>query len=354
VTSINVKRTPENEGTSVGRSWCCRIRLLVGLVALFYLKMDEIMESTDAETLYALFYETVVLPYVEYRTTRNERRSGTRTDWKSAIAASTAAYHFREHLPNQYKKSHKAIVTICPDFALLGDVVNAAKHKVLTKGTPQIDSVDSILEQVVSTEYRDEAGVYTAATKSIEITLKNGTKRELVDVLTTVINMWIAFLQAAGISGKTGPFPHEDRNRIVGRDEARRMDLAMTQGIAARLAFKFQRYNYEKGCPEPVDLSGHKMSFTVYDPAKMKTEVEMRLTSPEGKNYVGSVELDAEENAEYFLLKNKAEQDEYAKKVMARRGKVTLRSDRGDLPGPDSLMVEFSQPSGQPKNEKRV
>jgi hypothetical protein len=308
------------------------------------LQMDKIMENTNAEKLYAFFYETVVLLYVAYKTTRNERKSGTRTDWKSAIAAATAAYHFREHLPDQYKKSHKAIVAICPDFALLGDVVNAAKHKLLTKGTPQIDSVDSILEQVVCTEYWDEVGVYTAATKSIEITLKNGTKRELFDVLTIVVNMWIEFLQAAGISGKAVPFPHEDRNRIVGRDEARRIDLAMTQGIAARLAFKFQRYNYAKGCPEPLDLSGHKILFTVYDPEKMKTEVEMQLTSPEGKNYVGSVGLDAEECAEYFLLKNKAEQDEYAKKVMARRGEVTLRSDQGDIPGPDSLIVKFARP----------
>jgi hypothetical protein len=203
--------------------------------------MDQIMENTDAEKLYALFYETVVLPYVEYRTTRNERKSGTRTDWKSAIAAATAAYHFREHLPDQCRKSHKTIAAICPDFALLGDVVNAVKHKTLTKGTPQIASVDNIREQVVCTKYLDGAGEYTAATKSIEITLKNGMTRELFDVLTNVVNMWIDFLHAAGISDKSDPFTHEDRNRIISRGEARGMDLAMTQGIAAQLAFKLQR-----------------------------------------------------------------------------------------------------------------
>jgi hypothetical protein len=46
--------------------------------------------------------------------------------------------------------------------------------------------------------------------------------------------------------------------------------------------------------------------------------------------------LDAEENAEFYLLKDKAEQDEFAKKVMARRSEVILCSDQTDLPGPDN------------------
>jgi hypothetical protein len=169
-------------------------------------------------------------------------------------------------------------------------------------------------------------------------------------VLTNVVNMWNDFLHAAGISAKSDPFINEDRNRIISRDEAENMNFVTTQGIAFELRAKLQKYNYEKGCPEPVDLSGNKISFTVYDPEKMKAEVEMQLTSPEGKNYVGSVELDAEENAEYFSLKDKAERDEYAKKVMARRGEMTLHSDLGDLPGPANLIVKFSQLSGQPQD----
>src|SRR5260370_28256234 len=86
-------------------------------------------------------------------------------DYKSAIAAATAAYHFREHLPDQYKKDHKAIVTHCADFALLGDGVNAAKHKLLRKGKPQIASADSIRELVVNTQFQDEQGEYSVASK---------------------------------------------------------------------------------------------------------------------------------------------------------------------------------------------
>lgn len=182
--------------------------------------------------------------------------------------------------------------------------------------------------------------------KSIEITLKDGTTRELFDVLTNVVNMWIDFLQAAGISGKATKFALEDRNRIISRAEAnRRMDLVLTQGIAAAGGFKIQKYNYEKGLPEPVDLTGSKLSFTIYDPAKMKTEVAMQAVSPEGKQYVGSVELDAEESGELFLLRDEVQRDAFIQKIMERRGELVLRSQQTDLPGPDMLIAKFKQPS---------
>jgi hypothetical protein len=178
------------------------------------------MASQEDENLYALFYETVLLPYTAYRTIRMERKAGTRNDWNAAITACTSAYHFREHLPDRYKKSHKHMVSLCRDFALLGNVVNASKHNRLTKGGEQITSVDNIKELVVSTRYSDEAGEYTNAAKSIEVTLKSGETRELFDVLTNVVNMWIEFLRDMAISGKAVPFAHEDRNRAIRREDA--------------------------------------------------------------------------------------------------------------------------------------
>jgi hypothetical protein len=169
------------------------------------------MDKAEEEKLYAFFYETVLLRYVAYKTTRNELESGTRSDLKSAIEASIAAYHFREHLPDIYKNSRSEMEAICADYVLLGDVVDASKHKHLDRKNRRIDSSDNIREQVVYTRYRDEAGEYTDATKSIEITLRDGTRRELFDVLTNVINMWIQFLGTKGISGKATQFPHEDR-----------------------------------------------------------------------------------------------------------------------------------------------
>jgi hypothetical protein len=79
------------------------------------------------------------------------------------------------------------------------------------------------------------------------------------------------------------------------------MDLVMTQGLAAQLGFKLQKYNYAKGCPEPVDLTGKQISFRAYDPRSMKIEAGMQMTTAEGKKYAGTVELDADEKGEFFL-----------------------------------------------------
>ena len=76
------------------------------------------MSATEDEMLYADFYETVVLSYVEYETARNKEQFGTRSDWKAAMAAASAAYHFREHLTDRHKKSHTEIVGLCADHAL--------------------------------------------------------------------------------------------------------------------------------------------------------------------------------------------------------------------------------------------
>jgi len=66
-------------------------------------EMENALE--DGGKLYAFFYETVVCRYAEYKTIRKERKAGTRVDLKAAIDAATAAYHFREHLPNPHHKT---------------------------------------------------------------------------------------------------------------------------------------------------------------------------------------------------------------------------------------------------------
>ena len=100
----------------------------------------------------------------------------------------------------------------------------------------------------------------------------------------------------------------------------------MTQGLAAQLGFKLQKYNYAKGCPEPVDLTGKQISFRAYDPRSMKIEAGMQMTTAEGKKYAGTVELDADEKGEFFLLEGKAEEEAFVNKVLKRRGELTLKS----------------------------
>ena len=121
------------------------------------------------------------------------------------------------------------------------------------------------------------------------------------------------------------------------------MDLVLTQGLAAELGFKLQNYNYARGCPEPVDLTGSNITFTAYDARSMNIEAGMQVTTAEGKKYAGGVELDADEKGEFFLLKGKAEQQAFMNKVIKRRGELTLHRHPPDPTGADFLIVKFKQ-----------
>ena len=303
------------------------------------------MDKQDAEKLYANFYDLVILPYDAYRQTRRKDVAGTRSDLKSALAAATAAYHFREHLPPSLQKSRSEVAQNCPDYDLLGDVVNASKHNLLTRGNPQINSADDIRELLVSTIFEDEHGVYTSASKSIEITLKDGTTRELVDVMTNIVNMWITFLHDAGVSEKSDLYKHEDRDRAISRAEAKRgIDLVMTQGLAFTQGLKIQKYNYKKGRPEPVDLTGTKFQFSIYDPKAVTYSMDMQIVRPDGKKYSASVDLEPDEVDEHLSLKTNSQLAEFRNKLIGRRGEVIFRSDQTDLPGPNELTVKAAIP----------
>ena len=67
--------------------------------------------------------------------------------------------------------------------------------------------------------------------------------------------------------------------------------------------------------------------------------------------YVGTVELDSDEDTEIQLVKAKTQKNEFINKVMKRRGTVILRSDQTDLPGPDTLTATFKQLSDEPNDQ---
>src|SRR5881394_643438 len=108
----------------------------------------------------ALFHENVIAAYERYLETKESNVAGRSRDLVDALSAATALYHFREHLPAVLAKTRHQIANHCPDYDLLGDVVNAGKHRELTRGTPALTSADQIQEQLISTEYEDEQGVY--------------------------------------------------------------------------------------------------------------------------------------------------------------------------------------------------
>lgn len=108
--------------------------------------------------LSAYYHDHVVSSYAAYREVSRDCVAGRSRDLREALNAANALFHFREYLPAG-DLSRGQVERLCPDYALLGDVVNAAKHKVITGNTPHgaplIDDAASLGEQFLIIEYED-------------------------------------------------------------------------------------------------------------------------------------------------------------------------------------------------------
>ena len=139
------------------------------------------------DNLATYFHLRVRGPYEEYVSVTNSGKTGKRWDITAATKAAVALYHFHEQF-SPPRKGWQDIARQCPDFALLGDVVDTDKHHGLRDQTRAICNSSQIEERIISTEYRDECGIYHHVEKGVRLKLTNGTERDLLDVLTNVIN----------------------------------------------------------------------------------------------------------------------------------------------------------------------
>lgn len=148
--------------------------------------------------LEALFLENALTAYNEFSKSIKSDQFGQSSDLRLAMNAATALYHFREHVPPASRETRSALASSCPDYDLLGDIVNAGKHSEVTRGTPRVKSAADIQEVIVMTEYEDADGPYQHERKTVEVELVDGSTRELQDILRAVLDMWIAELKAIG------------------------------------------------------------------------------------------------------------------------------------------------------------
>jgi hypothetical protein len=207
------------------------------------------------------------------------------------LVAAASAYHFREHLPPNHAIDYKTIRAKCPEYGLLGDVVNASKHAVLTKGKPSLNDATDICEVVIVTEYADELGVYQDVDKVIRLSLKDGTQRNLHDVLRCVVNFWIDHLTSLGLINPRSPFVEPPRvapsrdEAGCGPDGAARMDLEAVQGLPFTMQMQLMRFQISAGVAlentQTGEVHSRKVTLTVEESTKLsrcRTDEEKNAT----------------------------------------------------------------------------
>lgn len=272
--------------------------------------------SKEMSELAAYFYEHVFLAYDRYKKAKNDHTMGDNKDRREAIDAAVALYHLREHIPQSLRKSRLQLAALCPDYDLLGDIVNASKHHIITRGTPQVTTLDSIQEILVSTRFNDQNGEYANDEKIVEVELVDGSKRDVYEILTNVVNMWFDELHQIGAIDQRQPI-QLNKQSLVSRENAYSVYLQITTGIRWKQSFRFQKYNYELNKIESVDLSdAENITFTVQKPPTFEVE----LHDASGVKFTREIVLTPEQAKDLKQIDDPSQREQYLLKIAISQG----------------------------------
>lgn len=270
------------------------------------------------DDLTAYFHENVESSFKDYRDVKQLGTAGRSRDIKTALIAATSLYHLREHLPAGYSLTRAAISSQCSDYGLLGDIVNASKHRSLTHGTPQISDATQIEECVVLTEYQDEQGPYRCVEKTVQVRLLDGSKRDVLEVMTNVMNFWQRYLHSIGViaapQNYTIPNASEPKSRSECADS--RLDLEMVRGLRFRLTGLLQKYNYDTGKIEPTDLTGADVRFSIFPRVPLNIELSLKNEAT-GQQFAKTITLSEDESEVLNHLTTEEEKQRYAEGLPA-------------------------------------
>jgi hypothetical protein len=259
------------------------------------------------------FYEHVVRSLEDYLDVKNSGRAGRSRDIRAAINAATPLYHLREHLPSPYELKWETVNSRCPDYSLLGDIVNASKHSTLTRGSPLITSATQIFELLVNTEYKDKQGPFFLVEKVVLVKLANGKERDVLEVLINVMNFWQDYLHAIGTIQKSVKYtvPVVAQPRLRADCDSAHIDFEAVQGLRFKQTHRLQVFNYTTGKIELRDMTGKHIRFTLSKPAEPAV-LDLTLQNESlGKEFKRRIPLSTKESGELARLQDNQEKQAY-------------------------------------------
>lgn len=296
------------------------------------------------DDLAAYYHENVVAAFVAYRNTSKDSVAGQSRDLIEAIAAATALFHLRDQLPKPGALSRAEVERQCADYALLGDVVNAAKHKSIDKptphGAPLVHSAEMLTERLLVIEYEDTQGVYRCTQKAVVVALADGTEKHLLEVLTNVLNYWECHLHCLGVLAKRRTFVFEPQVRHRTREECEevRLDLRVVQGHRFKQTMQLLKFNSDTGRATPIDVTGSQLNFRIYKP-RFDFDVSLRHDAT-GKEYTRTVVLTDEENEVIAAMPSDEERQTYAAKLPAAQAALSELAAEAGLSGTQNVRTQ--------------
>lgn len=279
----------------------------------------KIENSKSIERFRAYFHGTVILAYDFYIKQRKNGLVGRNADLRAFSSAAEHLYHVREHLPEEFSMTKKEMCSRSSDYELLGDIANALKHKTLTRGNPRLTDSENIFEETIITTFKDKQGKYFHAETVVTAKLDDGTCRDGLDILSNVVNAWLAYFNEVGISSKKPKlFPVRNPHKIVKRNDARNPNFSLTKGLELTKRYMFQEFNYANGKMEPVNLAESDIELRVYQkPSRIADLQFIHHDASKSLNFRLIFSEDDEMN--FDKLKTKKSQEEFVKNLIQVR-----------------------------------
>jgi len=281
---------------------------------------------TDDVFLY--FAQTILSHYNKYVEEKFNKRFGQNTDQDSALIIAGMLYHFRERLPKSWNISSKYLVSVQPDYELLGDIVNVSKHNSLDVRRPQykirsplVLTAEDIKQVTLLIEYEDDKGVYYDHDKCVFATLNTGMQRDVYPILNNVLNMWINELNRRKVLNNMQAVPLKSigvppRMKDTG---AGKLDLSVLQNAPMKSVFHMMKYNYQTGNLDPKTIEG-KMSLTLYEIPQH--DVEVTYKSKDGLVINKNMKIGDLDYQHLISLETSIEQQAFAISIIRKEGLI--------------------------------
>jgi len=283
------------------------------------------------DDVHAYFYENVLTSYKDYEDRQSESKTGLSIDLRKAIVSATSLFHFREYLPAEHKKSREELSGLCSDYDLLGDIVNASKHKKLTRQWKYLNSSTFIKELKIITMFEDKEGKYSYSEKIISVKLIDGTERNLFNILTNVLNMWYEYLHQIGVLPKKYYKSLHKPSFPLSRAECsdNKLDIEIMQGVRFTQTVRLQKYNYATQEIEIITPSDAKLKMHIYKP---NYEVELKLVHKKSKEeIIVPIKLTDKDMIEIDKLKSDQEIKIYLIELSRKQKIIKIDKDFDDI-----------------------
>jgi hypothetical protein len=168
------------------------------------------------------------------------------------------------------------------------------------------------------------------------VKLSDGSERNLLEVLTCVINFWEGYMLSLGVLAKARAFTHDSSVRYRSRAEceANRLNFEIVQGQRFHQSMRLLRFNSTTGKAEPIELTGSEVRFQIYKP---KYDIELSLThDASGKTYRTEISLTEEESLILSHMSSDKEREAYVDSLpVAQAALQRLAVDAGLSKGSD-------------------